>query len=92
MVPVRILIVLERYNWNIVESGIKHHNPLIALERYNWNIAESGVKHHNPLFALTSLCNIIFCWEKYSSIFVHEPFYSLYNITFKMHASSNNPI
>jgi hypothetical protein len=24
-------IILPRYNWNIVESGIKHHNP-------NWHI------------------------------------------------------
>ena len=40
----------KRYNWNIVESGVKHHNPNPnpIEKRYNWNIVESGVKHPNP--------------------------------------------
>jgi hypothetical protein len=42
-------------NWNIIESGIKHHNL------HQWNlgsqydklvIVESGVKHPLPLFAM----------------------------------------
>ena len=40
------------YNWNIVESGVKHHKPQPQFTfwppRYNWNINESGVKHHKP--------------------------------------------
>jgi hypothetical protein len=50
------------HNWNIVESGVKHHNLKFEYEssclqtlhciflitlRYNWNIVESGVKHHD---------------------------------------------
>jgi hypothetical protein len=45
-------------NWNIIESGIKHHNL------HQWNlgsqydklvIVESGVKHPLPLFAMQGL-------------------------------------
>jgi hypothetical protein len=50
------------HSWNIVESGVKHHNFKFEYEssclqtlhciflitlRYNWNIVESGVKHHD---------------------------------------------
>jgi hypothetical protein len=26
--------MLPRYNWNIVESGIKHHKPTTTIEMY----------------------------------------------------------
>jgi len=25
--PLLLLLLLPRYNWNIVESGVKHHKP-----------------------------------------------------------------
>jgi hypothetical protein len=26
-----------RYNWNIVESGVKHHNPQNSMQEYKWH-------------------------------------------------------
>ena len=28
------MYMLPRYNWNIVESGIKHHKPTTTIEMY----------------------------------------------------------
>ena len=30
-------IKLPRYNWNIVESGVKHHKPKKPKPEYEWN-------------------------------------------------------
>ena len=52
--PPPIKLTTTIYNWNIVESAVKHHNPnpfrLHAPKEtiYNWNIVESAIKHHNP--------------------------------------------
>ena len=50
----RVLRCPPRYNWNIVESGFKHHNPLrkiyhIYHEVYDCSIIREGVRLKNEL-------------------------------------------
>ena len=86
--PVQVLqflspIKLPGYNWNIVESGIKHHDP---NSRYYWNSKRKtkNWNHHSTNYFKTHPWTIPFIWPSIDRL-IYFCFYR--NFTFSY---SNN--
>jgi hypothetical protein len=67
-----------RYNWNIVESGIKHHNRYPQVLQNNFELAKSAIQYGRKTY-LTRLHRCVFCFHVDNP--VSRKYNSMYQIT-----------